>query len=105
MAEVTNAQIVKAWETFSGRKGEFAVEKLKDASGLETVGVRNKVSGSLIAEVVVGEEEKLLNCGEPTSVTHTYFEEGQGEIDNKKEVREAMAQAQAPQTQEPEVKE
>lgn len=78
------AEIVKAWEDFTGRKGEFEVRSLKDGNGLETVGVFNKASGSLVAEAVKGEEATLKNCGEPLTVTHRNVEPKKVAIDNSK---------------------
>lgn len=87
--KVTHAQIVKAWEKFNDRK-EYKVVTLKDDNGLETVGVVNKVTGALCAEVLPGNEEALLSPNEPTGVTHRPVQGGLGEIDNKAERRKAQ---------------
>lgn len=67
----TKTDLIKKYEELSGRKGEFEVVEATDVNGLETIQVRNKVSGSLVAEVTKGNEDQLLEDPQgPTDVDH-----------------------------------
>ncbi len=57
----TSEKLVKKYEELSGRPGEFETKEATDSNGADTIQVWNKVSGSLVAEVLKGSEQELLD--------------------------------------------
>jgi len=60
MSDVSK-DLIKKYENLSGHKGEFETREGTDSNGADTIQVWNTVTNSLVAEVLKGSEQELLD--------------------------------------------